>query len=221
MPWRAITFDVGGTLIQPWPSVGHVYAEVARQFGCETISPERLNAQFASAWKRRRQFDYSRAAWLGLVVDTFAGQTSASITEDFFDALYRRFGQPDVWRVFDDVFATLEQLKRRGVRLAVISNWDERLRPLLSALELEPLFDALVISHEAGCMKPSPEIFRRAVDALQLPPEAILHVGDRHDEDFRGARAAGFEALLLNRWGQTDGAGKISSLETLTSLIGA
>ncbi len=37
---RTVTFDVGGTLIRPWPSVGHVYAETAAGHGVKRISPE-------------------------------------------------------------------------------------------------------------------------------------------------------------------------------------
>ncbi|MBI3416136.1 MAG: HAD-IA family hydrolase [Verrucomicrobia bacterium] len=216
---RAITFDVGGTLIQPWPSVGHVYAEVAGRSGHKEISPERLNTQFAAAWKRRQAFDYSRTAWQGLVKETFAGTRVEPVTESFFDALYQRFAQPDVWRVFDDVLVTLEQLKRLSVRLGIISNWDERLRPLLGALKLAPLFEAIAISHEVGHTKPAGGIFRQAAQALQLPAEAILHVGDSNEEDFHGARAAGFEALLLSRRSFGESAGEINSLAALASRL--
>ncbi len=40
---RAVTFDVGGTLIEPWPSVGHVYAEVAARHGVAAIDVATLN----------------------------------------------------------------------------------------------------------------------------------------------------------------------------------
>src|ERR1051326_9281154 len=72
-PIRAITFDVGGTLIDPWPSVGHVYAAVAAESGLPAYDPAVLNAQFVAAWRAKANFDYSRAAWASLVVSTFAG----------------------------------------------------------------------------------------------------------------------------------------------------
>ena len=46
---KAVTFDAGGTLIKPWPSVGHVYAEAAA--GHARIAPERLNERFAAVWQ--------------------------------------------------------------------------------------------------------------------------------------------------------------------------
>ena len=63
---RAVTFDVGGTLIEVWPSVGHVYAEVAAWHGVEGPSAGMINRRFAAAWKAARQFKYSRAHWAGL-----------------------------------------------------------------------------------------------------------------------------------------------------------
>ena len=60
---QAVTFDVGGTLLEPWPSVGHVYAEVAQRHGLPGADAAKLAEQFAAAWRARRGFDYSRAAW--------------------------------------------------------------------------------------------------------------------------------------------------------------
>ncbi len=96
----------------------------------------------------------------------------------------------------------LARLRRRGLRLAVISNWDLRLRPVLERLRLLRYFDVVVISQEVGFAKPDPAIFERASDLLEVPPEQILHVGDELPADVRGARAAGFQVLALPGWGR-------------------
>ena len=95
---RAVTFDVGGTLIEPWPSVGHVYAEVAAQFGISGVAPESLNRQFAAAWRARHDFDYSRAAWRELVNQTFAGLCREVPRQDCFEAIYEHFATAVSWR---------------------------------------------------------------------------------------------------------------------------
>ena len=95
---RAVTFDAGGTLLDPWPSVGHVYAEVAARLGRGKPSPEKLNEQFAAAWRTRREFDYSRPAWFELVHQTFAGLIEPPPDEEFFAVLYERFAEPSAWR---------------------------------------------------------------------------------------------------------------------------
>ncbi|PYI81895.1 MAG: HAD family hydrolase [Verrucomicrobia bacterium] len=209
---RAVTFDVGGTLIEPWPSVGHVYAAVAAEHGFANLDPEILNRQFAAAWRAKKKFDHSPAAWRELVDAAFAGLTQS--TESFFPELYERFGKPPSWKIFDDVFPCLDRLKRRGLKLGVISNWDERLRPLLRELRLAPFFEAIIISCEQGCLKPSPRIFEIASELFAVPPPAVLHVGDNRDEDFAGARSVGMSALLLNRHAQ-GGQNDIASLHKL------
>ena len=50
---------------------------------------------------------------------------------DVFDELYRLFADPDVWRVYPEVFEVLQALKARGLIMGVLSNWDIRLGPLL------------------------------------------------------------------------------------------
>src|SRR5678815_3753592 len=132
---RAVTLDVGGTLIEPWPSVGDVYAGVAGSFGCPKVNPMQLSAAFGKAWKGRQSFDYSRAAWQQVVDATFAAVTDFKVSTACFGAIYERFGRGDAWRVFEDVEPFLENARRRGMRLALVSNWDERLRGLLTELK--------------------------------------------------------------------------------------
>jgi len=216
MDTQAITFDVGGTLIEPWPSVGHIYAEVAARHGHKNLSSENLNRQFAAAWQTKRNFDHSRAAWRRLVDQTFAGLTEHPLREAMFDDLYRRFSEASAWRVFDDVRPALDHLKARRLGLGIISNWDERLRPLLRQLQLDHYFTVTVISIEAGFTKPQEQIFRRAAEEFGLPPHSLLHVGDSPAEDGEGARAAGMRGLLLDRKAR---AGTALAITTLTELL--
>ncbi len=216
---EAVTFDVGGTLLQPWPSVGHVYAEVAARHGYE-VKPEALNRQFAAAWQAKKGFDHSREAWRALVDQTFTGLVKPSPSQALFDELYRRFESPAAWRVFADARPALEQLRRRGLKLGVVSNWDERLRPLLEQLDLSRFFDVIVISVEAGLAKPAAGIFLEAAAGLKLPPPAVLHIGDSVTEDLDGAQAAGLKAVLLDRRKQGWGHPAIASLAELAGRVG-
>jgi putative hydrolase of the HAD superfamily len=215
-----VTFDVGGTLIEPWPSVGHVYAEVARRFGVTGVAPAELDAGFAAAWRAKADFDYSRPAWFRVVRQTFR-EAARSLPPAFFPALYERFARADAWRVFDDVLPALDRLRRRGLRLGAVSNWDDRLRPLLTNLRLADRFDTIVVSVEVGCAKPAPAIFQRAAAALGVEPAHILHVGDSPAEDFSGAKAAGFQAALIQRGAKPGGPGTLRGLAGLVEGRGA
>ena len=74
------------------------------------------------------------------------------------------------------------------------------------------------MSHDIGFTKPSPVIFEQALRKLGLPPEAVLHVGDRRSEDFDGACAAGMSAVLLDRRAAS-GDHTVSSLKELSVLL--
>jgi putative hydrolase of the HAD superfamily len=212
---NAITFDVGGTLIQPWPSAGHVYAEVAARHGLNNFSAEQLNARFKTAWRTRPAFAHSRNAWEELVSEVFGAPTPPG----FFTELYGRFAEPDVWHIFDDVLPTLDALASRKIKLAVISNWDERLRPLLRSLRLDRYFETFAISIEVGFPKPSPVIFEHAAAKLGLPPGSILHIGDSPEMDIAGAQAAGFQALQIHRHSKKPVDSGIHSLAEMLAII--
>jgi putative hydrolase of the HAD superfamily len=209
---QAVTFDVGGTLIAVWPSVGHVYAEVAARHGIKGLSAASLDRRFTAAWRAAEHFSYSLSDWAALVDATFRGLTDRPPSQTFFTELYACFSTTEAWRIYDDVIPTLDALAARGLKLGVISNWDERLRPLLERLKLARYFEAIIVSREVGSSKPSRGIFEHAVRKLGLPPEAILHVGDSLAMDVRGAEAAGLRALLLRRTGRVPRAGRLKSL---------
>jgi putative hydrolase of the HAD superfamily len=216
---RAVTFDVGSTLIEPWPSVGHVYAEVAAAHGHGKFSPAELERRFRAAFCRFGGRINTRAEWARIVDDTFAGLLPARASAGFFPELYARFAQAGAWRIFDDVSPTLDALRQRGLKLGVISNWDDRLRPLLASLKLTEPFEAIVVSCEVGASKPAPEIFASAVAQLDLPPASILHVGDHLEMDVLGARAAGLNAVRIERMGRPARDEHVRSLLDLVPLV--
>lgn len=196
---QAVTFDVGGTLLAPHPSVGAVYARVAAAHGFPGLSPEDLTQRFHRAWGRRGTFQYDRDDWARIVDEVFHELIPSPPSTSFFPSLYEAFAQPSAWHLYDDVLPTLEALAAQGVDLGIISNWDERLRPLLRHLRLDRYFTCFAISCEAGFAKPSPVVFGEALRQLGRPAAAVLHVGDSLNEDFAGATGAGLAALHLRR----------------------
>jgi len=117
----------------------------------------------------------------------------------FLDAIGARvdpsdFAEPFVralrFEAIPGAVETVERLRERGLRTAVVANWDVALHEHLRELGLTRLFDAVVTSAEAGAPKPDPRIFELALARLGVPPTRALHVGDEpFDEE--GARAAG------------------------------
>jgi len=113
-------------------------------------------------------------------------------------ALFLRFAQADLWRVFDDVPAHLEGWHRRGLRLAVVSNFDSRLPGLLDSLGLGQWLEAVVVSSAVGAAKPDPRPYQQALARLNLTAAEVWHVGDS-PEDGAGAHAAGIRWVKVQR----------------------
>ncbi len=215
---HAVTFDVGGTLIECRPSVGHIYAEVAARHGYRNLSPSVLNRGFKAAWGAFREFQHSRDNWAALVDATFCGLVEPLPSQTFFPELFNRFSEPDAWHIYNDVIPALEALKSKGLKLGIISNWDERLRPLLRRLKLHRYFDSIVVSCESGACKPARELFEAACAGLGSASEQTLHVGDSLEMDLLGARAAGLQSLHLRRGAQRHAAWEIGSLLELDKI---
>lgn len=108
---------------------------------------------------------------------------------------------PACFEPYTEVIEVLRDLRRAGYPLAVLSNWHCGLAHFAAELGLATYFDVILASAEVGYAKPAREIFDAAAHHLRLDPAEILHVGDTMSEDFEGARAAGFHAVLLDREG--------------------
>lgn len=106
------------------------------------------------------------------------------------------------FRAFPEVPGALHQLRRRGVRLVVASNWDCSLPDWLADAALDGLVDGVVSSAEVGEAKPRAAPFLRALELAGAEPSEALHVGDSPVNDVEGARAAGIRALLVQRVGE-------------------
>ena len=123
------------------------------------------------------------------------------------------------FRAFPDAAPALRELRERGLRLVVASNWDCSLREVLGSAGLLELVDGAVASAEAGAAKPDPAPFRAALAAAGCEPHEAVHVGDSQENDVAGARAAGIRPVLLRRDGRARDGGSIASLSELPAVL--
>ena len=94
--------------------------------------------------------------------------------------------------------ALLDALRDQGLKLGLVSNAFDPgwlLRRDLEQMGIEQRIDVAVFSSEVGVRKPHPEIFGRALTALDVAPERALFVGDRLFEDIRGAGELGMTTV--------------------------
>jgi putative hydrolase of the HAD superfamily len=145
--------------------------------------------------------------------DPVAGLDGERLVAALLDAL--RF------RAYPEVPATLRELRRRGLRLVVVSNWDVSLHERLAELGLAPLLDGAVASAELGAAKPDPAIFAHALALAGAEPGSAWHAGDSLEADVAGARAAGVAPVLVARHGEAapPGIPAVATLDGLLSLV--
>lgn len=123
------------------------------------------------------------------------------------------------FRLHDDALGAMDALEVRGIRLGVVSNWDCALPDHLAALGVADRFAVIAVSAPVGAAKPDPAIFLHATSAVGVDPSRAMHVGDRRVEDYDGARAAGLQALLLDRAGTERGPDVITTLAAIPEII--
>lgn len=120
---------------------------------------------------------------------------------------------------FEDTLPALRELKNRGFKLGLCSNLAfDYAQPALSALPVE--LDAHVWSFDAGAIKPDPAIYAYACRQLRCVPGEVLMVGDTVEADVEGPRAAGMQALLLDRRQRSGSENALPSLAALSGKIG-
>jgi putative hydrolase of the HAD superfamily len=118
---------------------------------------------------------------------------------------------------FPDVDETLAALKKKGMRLAIISNAFPNQRVKLRGLDLEKYFENIILSSEVGFPKPDRRIFEVALAKLGVAPEESLYVGDSYEKDIVGAKNAGMKAVLVDRLKES--LGDCEKIETLLGVI--
>jgi putative hydrolase of the HAD superfamily len=228
-----VSFDIGGTLLYSDPSPAEIYATHLSRLGRE-VRAEEVGPVFASAWTdmQRRTSPGSdryssvpggeRAWWGEFVREVLARLGHEAPWEVLLDDLYRAFSEDSVWRTYPRALETLDGLAERGLKLAVISNWDRRLPQILRSLDLEDRFEVVTVSSLVGVEKPSSEIFERTLDRLGVAAGRALHVGDSPLEDYSGAENAGLAAALIDRRGAFSGHPyrRITSLVEVLELVG-
>lgn len=222
-PIEAILFDFHSTLVDQgdprlWLDRAWTYAG-RKGSAREILGEERVE----------RILDYVYRIWdHGNEIDPHSERDlSPARHREVFAAIMRRLPEADddlsralyevmldTWGPYDDTLPTLRELKRRGFKIALVSNIGRDVRDVLARGNIKSLFDAVILSFEVGAVKPNPLIFERALEALGTAPANALMVGDSARDD--GAAAfLGIRSLILPRT-----AGSEHGLNLVLRLVG-
>ena len=224
---KAVLFDAVGTLMRPDPAVADVYHLLGRRFGSK-LSVDEIEQRFylavarydnggagpqehetsheASIVSGAGELSYERPPtseslekrrWQRIVAEVF--QDVPNARGPLFQSLWDHFASGQHWRLYDDAPFVWEQLRDRGLVVGVASNFDGRLRQICSQIAVLSGCRHVFWSSDVGFSKPSPRFFRTIQRRIGLVPHELMLIGDHPVNDFRGARSAGWHAVLLDR----------------------
>ena len=203
---RWATFDCYGTLID-WD--GGVRAELSRVFGEERT--EELLARYHE-------------------VEPELQRTGDLSYREVLTESMRRLGAPPGeehglaeslpgWRAFPEVRASLEELRRRGWKLAILSNTDDDFIAA-SQVQIGVPFDEVVVAQEIGSYKPAHRHWEEFFHRTRVPREGHVHVAASLFHDVAPANELGLVSVWINRLGEAaaDGARPTRELPDLFEL---
>ncbi len=206
---KAVFFDLYHTLLGYDPPREELQAEALKDFGIEmnpesllrplVVADEYIYGEHARASLGQRSKEEQMAVWAQyerILLREAGIEADDQLIMGLLGKM-RQFGLKQV--LFDDVLPTLNELKKQGLILGLISNVDQDITSLLDNLGLTALLQVVVTSQDAGFNKPSPEIFQEAVKRAGVQASEALYVGDQYQIDVVGANQAGMKGILIDR----------------------
>jgi HAD superfamily hydrolase (TIGR01549 family) len=198
---RAVLFDVDFTLARPGPELGpDAYRRAGERFGL-VLDParyEEARVRALEGLQRHPDLVHDEEIWVAFterIVRGMGGDGEAA--RECALEIESRWANAHNFDLYDDALPTLAELRRRGLRIGLVSNGARDLDEFVADHRLD--VDAVVGSRRHGWTKPHPSIFRAALDALRVGAEEAAMVGDSPEDDIDGARALGMRAFLLDR----------------------
>ncbi len=203
---RWATFDCYGTLID-WN--GGVRAELSRLFGAERADEllERYH-EIEPELQRDGELSYRQ-----VMTDTMR-RLGAPAGEEYglAEAL-------PGWRAFPEVRAALEEARRRGWRLAVLSNTDDDFIAA-SQVQIGVTFDEVIVAQEIASYKPAKKHWQEFFARTRAPREGHVHVAASLYHDIVPSNELGLQSIWINRLAESapDGVQPTRELDDLVAL---
>jgi putative hydrolase of the HAD superfamily len=191
---EAILFDLYGTLVLPFRRREHqqTLARCAEILG---IDVEECLRHWRAGYDRRATGEISSVAEsLSLIAAACGAPLDERI--EAAEAVYLEFTREGI-RPLPGVIDMLRELRASGSKLAVVSNCMSDVAAVWGDSPFAGCFDKVTLSCEVGHVKPHPEIYERALRALEVNAQDALFVGDGSDHELTGAEACGLRCVLV------------------------
>ena len=220
---EAVLFDVDFTIAKPGPLLGpEGYRAAGERFGL-VLDPETYVAARAAAVEdlhHHPELDHDEEIWVRFTEDIVRGMGGEGPeVRAVAEAITEGWLHSENFELYEDALPVLEELRRYGLKIGLVSNTSRDLDAFIRHFGLD--VDAWIASGTHGKVKPSPTIFRAALQLLGVEPRAAAMVGDSLLDDIEGARALGMQAFLIDREGRfPERADALPTLLALPSLLG-
>lgn len=210
---RTIFFDVGFTLLHPYPSDMEICQQVCARLGLH-LHLDQLKTRLIEAedfylrhMRANRHVWASEDAISAFWITYFMNMLRPLVEEhdekhlrQLAEALNHEYDSHTSWQLYPDVLPTLEALQAsKRYTLGAISDWGLSLGPILQGLRLNTYFEHLLVSAMTGHAKPSPLLYETALTRANSIADYSVHIGDSYTLDVLGARAVGMTPVLLDR----------------------
>jgi putative hydrolase of the HAD superfamily len=204
---KAVLFDLGETLVRI-ADVAEIHQRILDAHGIHRTREDIVAANRTAEKKLSLELmkTISDEFWVKRN-NLFLEQLGVFGREDLARFISEHWWDYSDVALYPDTKETLNELKQRGLKLGVITNGlQSDVRKIMSKIRFDScFFDVVVTVSTANQMKPEQEIFRYALEALNVTASEALFVGDTVEYDYEGAKKAGMKALLIDRHGRIAG----------------
>ncbi len=206
---QAIIFDLGNTLIEYYSKEEFPTILEEAINNCTELIKNEITVPKDKLWERVNEHNhgspgnkvYPMEERLGNIFQLSEEEKLRELCTEFMKPIFRTS------KLYDDVIPVLRELKRRGYKIALLTNtpWGCPSKIWLTELtryKLTEYLDEAVCGYDVGWRKPDPRPFKHLLEKLNIEPEKCLFVGDNPQWDIEGPRSLGMNTLLIDRTGR-------------------
>jgi putative hydrolase of the HAD superfamily len=220
---KAVLFDVDFTLFRPGPELGpDGYRRVGERHGLvlDPGSYDQARANAIATLQRNHELVHDEEIWIAFTEQIVLGMGGDPTgAHPCATDMVREWERHENFSLYEDALPVLDELRRHGIRIGLISNGQRDLDEFTAHHALD--VDAVVGSRAHGRIKPHASIFVAALELLGVAPDETVMIGDSYEDDIEGARALGIRAILLDRDGlRVDAPDRIDTLLALPAALG-
>ena len=201
---KAVLFDLGGTLIKgnEIPQVIKMYDDLLQSFGLKRSQEEIVRAyEKANSRENVQMFLHSsRGFWIEFNIFFLSELKVKKKMVEIAKVIDREWWCKIKLSFYPDVLPTLDALRRRNLKIGIISNGLESdIKQILKLADVNYNFDIKVGIDTFKSLKPDKEIFLLTLKKLDLSASEVLYVGDSLRNDYEGAENVGIYPILIDR----------------------